>query len=101
MDAICKGSIQFGNGCRRCEKCKQEMQQMLDAHQSDNENEWSEHYWTEGLDRILNASNITHCMLVEHPAIVRAGMKEDIEKLVELMDSLYQKLADSIPEDEW
>ena len=64
------------------------------------EDEWSEHYWTEGLDRILNTSNIAHCMLVDHPAINRADLKDEVEQIVATLDDLYQKLADSIPEDE-
>ena len=102
MAATCKGSIKFGNGCRKCEKCIREMQKMLDNHVAMNdEPEWSPHYWTEGLDRILNASNIAHCMLVDHPAIARAGLKDEVEEVIKTLDELYEKLADSIPEEEW
>lgn len=63
--------------------------------------EWNDGYWTEGLDRIHNIGCIVDMMLTGHPAVVRAELSENVEDLLSNLGALYQKMGQAIPDEEW
>ena len=62
-------------------------------------------YWTEGLDRIHTIQLMIGELLGNgvdyHPAIEKAGLQKQVDKLLYKTNKLYQKLGAAIPDSEW
>lgn len=55
--------------------------------------EWNDGYIIEGCDRCHNAAELVDNWLAEHPAIIKAGQQENIDKAMELLMEAYQAVG--------
>ena len=62
--------------------------------------EWNDGYITEGLDRTHILMSNMDDYLLDHPAIVKAGMNDNVKEAIELLYEVYQCVGRLDLEDE-
>jgi len=55
--------------------------------------EWNDGYWFEAMDRVWCTAHTIEELLFEHPAIMRAGLNDDIEAILTKMHNIYQAIG--------
>jgi hypothetical protein len=69
--------------------------EVTDPHDKtlDQEVQWNDGYYIEGLDRCANIQNIINEQLLYHPAIIRAGQEDKIDEAIKLIGNVYQTIG--------
>ncbi len=60
------------------------------------EEEWNDGYWLEAADRIHVIQENIQSHLVDHPAIIKADVQEDIDMAMECLQRAYNLVGSNL-----
>lgn len=62
-------------------------------YEQDEDFEWNDGYITEGLQTCHIVMSIMDSELSEHPAVIRAGKKKELDEAIDAVMSIYQAIG--------